>query len=209
MKPARRRGTLCGAVPDLLSQKRHQDARCAGRRLASDDTSCDPAISAYAIQSCALYHRVRRCASTARTARREASPFAECDHANARGAPMAHELQHDRVSERKGMLSMTRSKRQYGSGCLLTRGRGWAIRWRVTEITRQEVQAYVAHLVNNGYAPRTTDHIHDVLSAVLRTAVKWGHLQENPARAVDLGALINVRPKWALTIAACNRTTSS
>ena len=144
-----------------------------------------------------------------RTARREASPFAECDHANARGAPMAHELQHDRVSERKGMLSMTRSKRQYGSGCLLTRGRGWAIRWRVTEITRQEVQAYVAHLVNNGYAPRTTDHIHDVLSAVLRTAVKWGHLQENPARAVDLGALINVRPKWALTIAACNRTTSS
>ena len=47
----------------------------------------------------------------------------------------------------------------------------------MTEITRQEVQAYVAHLVNNGYAPRTTDHIHDVLSAVLRTAVKWGHLR--------------------------------
>ena len=156
---------------------------------------------------------------------------------------------------------MTRSKRQYGSGCLLKRGRGWAIRWRemeiapdgtrrraqryetlgevtrkqasdtlaqrmanangsqptrsqvvfrtlaaewqahvlpmykhstqknhrhilekhllprfgdkaMSEITRQEVQAYVAHLVKNGYAPRTTDHIHDVLSAVLRTAVK-------------------------------------
>jgi integrase len=185
---------------------------------------------------------------------------------------------------------MTRSKRQYGSGCLLKRGRGWAIRWRemeiapdgtrrrvqryealgevtrrqasdalaqrmaagnvskptrsrvafrtlaaewqahvlpmykhstqknhrhilekhllprfgdnaIAEITRQEVQAYVAHLVSNGYAPRTTDHIHDVLSAVLRTAVKWGHLQDNPARDVDLPALINVRPKWALTIA--------
>lgn len=185
---------------------------------------------------------------------------------------------------------MTRSKRQYGSGCLFKRGKGWAIRWRemeiapdgtrrkvqryealsevtrkqasdtlaqrmaasgdghtsmrsrvvfrtlaaewqahvlpmykhstqknhrhilekhllprfgdkaMTEITRQEVQAYVAHLVNNGYAPRTTDHIHDVLSAVLRTAVKWGHLQDNPARDVDLPALVNVRPKWALTI---------
>ena len=71
----------------------------------------------------------------------------------------------------------------------------------MTEITRQEVQAYVAHLVSNGYAPRTTDHIHDVLSAVLRTAVKWGHLQDNPAREVDLPAQVNVRPKWALTIA--------
>jgi integrase len=70
----------------------------------------------------------------------------------------------------------------------------------IADVTRQEVQAYVAHLVSNGYAPRTTDHIHDVLSAVLRTAVKWGHLRENPARDVDLPALINVRPKWALTI---------
>jgi integrase len=187
---------------------------------------------------------------------------------------------------------MARQKRrQYGSGCLLKRGRGWAIRWRemeiapdgtrrkvlryealgevtrkeasnmlanraagvangnkptrsrvtfrtlaaewqahvlpmykhstqrnhrhilekhllprfgdmaMTDITRQEVQAYVAHLVSSGYAPKTTDHMHDVLSAVLRTAVKWGHLPENPAREVDLPTLINVIPKWALTIA--------
>jgi integrase len=38
-----------------------------------------------------------------------------------------------------------------------------------------------------------------VLSAVLRTAVKWGHLQDNPARGVDLPKLRTVRPKWALT----------
>jgi integrase len=182
-------------------------------------------------------------------------------------------------------------RRQYGSGCLLKRGRGWAIRWReleiapdgtrqkvqryealgevtrkqasdtlaqrmaaggngnkptrsrvlfralaaewqahvlpmykhstqknhrhtlekhllprfgdkaMTEITRQEIQAYVAHLVSSGYAPKTTDHIHDVLSAILRTAVKWGHLSDNPAHGVDLPTLINVRPRWALTIA--------
>jgi integrase len=184
---------------------------------------------------------------------------------------------------------MARSKRQYGSGCLLRRGKGWAIRWREIEIapdgtrrkvlryealgevtrkqasetlnqrvtaagnrktptrshvtfrtlagewdatvlpmykhstqkhrrfmlkkhllpqfgdmpisgvTRQEIQAYVAHLTQAGYAPKSIDHIHDVLSAVLRTAVKWGHLQENPARGVDMPTLRCVRPKWALT----------
>jgi integrase len=69
----------------------------------------------------------------------------------------------------------------------------------VCEITRQEIQAYVAHLTQVGYAPKSIDHVHDVLSAVLRTAVKWGHLQENPARDVDLPKLKTVRPKWALT----------
>jgi hypothetical protein len=59
----------------------------------------------------------------------------------------------------------------------------------------------MARLVSDGYAPRSVDHIHEVLSAVLRTAVKWGHLRDSPARDVDLPALINVRPKWVLTIA--------
>jgi integrase len=71
---------------------------------------------------------------------------------------------------------------------------------QIAEVTRQEVQAYVAYLTKAGYAPKTIDHIHDVLSAVLRTAVKWGHLQDNPARDVDMPPLKTVRPKWALTI---------
>jgi integrase len=71
--------------------------------------------------------------------------------------------------------------------------------WRLSQVTRQEIQAYVAHLAAAGYAPRTIDHIHDVLSAILRTAMKWGHLQDNPARGVDLPKLRTVRPKWALT----------
>jgi integrase len=183
---------------------------------------------------------------------------------------------------------MAQSKRQYGSGCLLKRGKGWAIRWRETEIapdgtrkrvlryealgeitrkqasetlnqritaagnkmptrsrvtfrtlasewegsvlpmykhstqkhrrfmlkkhllpqfgdmaisdvTRQDIQAYVAHLTHAGYAPKSIDHIHDVLSAILRTAVKWGHLQQNPALGVDLPRLKCVRPKWVLS----------
>ena len=55
-------------------------------------------------------------------------------------------------------------------------------------------------LTQSGYAPKSVDHIHDVLSAVLRTAVKWGHLQDNPAMGVDLPTIRTVRPKWVLTI---------
>jgi integrase len=186
---------------------------------------------------------------------------------------------------------MARTKRQYGSGCLLKRGKGWSIRWReleiapdgtrrkvlryealgkvsrkqatdtlqqrmsaagsntptirsrvtfrtlagewdssvlpmykhstqkhrrfmlkkhllpqfgdraICDVTRKEIQAYVAHLTQAGYAPKSVDHIHDVLSAILRTAVKWGHLQENPALGIDMPTLRCVRPKWALTTA--------
>jgi len=184
---------------------------------------------------------------------------------------------------------MARTKRQYGSGCLLKRRKGWVIRWRefeiapdgskkkalryerlgemsrkeaaaqlaqklavggapttmrsrvtfravatdwlghvvpmykhstqknhrhilakhlvphfgdkpMCEVTRQAIQQYVTHLMQCDYASKTVDHIHDVLSAVLRTAVKWGHLQENPARGVDLPRLRTVRPKWVLTL---------
>jgi len=165
---------------------------------------------------------------------------------------------------------MARRKRQYGSGCLLEKGRGWVIRWRETEmapdgtrqrvlryqtldpmsrraasrilaqkiaetcgegkpvrsrvtfrtltadwqatvlpmykpstqknhrhivqkhllarfgdhavadITRQDVQAYVAHLTQTGYAPKTIDHIHDVLSGILRTASTGGSCRTIP-----------------------------
>ena len=52
----------------------------------------------------------------------------------------------------------------------------------MSAITRQEVQAYVAHLTQAGYAPKTVDHIHDVdttlnvytqvLEGSVRTAVE-------------------------------------
>lgn len=203
-------------------------------------------------------------------------------------ATISARLNHEEPTGGKGVSPMARTKRQYGSGCLLKRGRGWAIRWReleitpdgtrkkilryerlgeisakeardrlaqklatagrnsptrsrvtfrtlahewqgtvlpmykhstqkhrrfmlkkhllprfgdrpLFEITRQDIQAYVAHLSAVGYAPKSIDHIHDVLSAVLRTAVKWGHLQENPARGVDMPKLRTVRSKWVLT----------
>ena len=43
-------------------------------------------------------------------------------------------LNHEEPTRGKGVSRMARTKRQYGSGCLLKRGRGWAIRWRELEI---------------------------------------------------------------------------
>jgi hypothetical protein len=37
----------------------------------------------------------------------------------------------------------------------------------------------VAHLTQVGYAPKPVDHVHDVLSAILRTAVKWASPRES------------------------------
>lgn len=71
--------------------------------------------------------------------------------------------------------------------------------WPLSEITKQEIQRYVAHLTQSGYAPKSIDHVHDVLSAVLRSAVEWGHFSENPAQGIRLPKLRTVRPKWALT----------
>jgi integrase len=70
----------------------------------------------------------------------------------------------------------------------------------VCEVTTPVIEGYVTHLIQAGYAPKSIDHIHDVLSALLRSGVKWGHLQVNPAAGVELPRLKTVRPKWALTV---------
>jgi integrase len=67
------------------------------------------------------------------------------------------------------------------------------------DVTTPAIQTYVTHLVKAGYAPKSIDHIHDVLSAVLRSAMRWGHLQANPAQGVEMPRLKTIKPKWALT----------
>ena len=67
-------------------------------------------------------------------------------------------------------------------------------------MSRASRLAYVAQLTQAGYAPRSIDHMLDVLSAVLRTAVRWGHMCDNPTRGVDRPTVKTVRPRWALTI---------
>jgi integrase len=70
----------------------------------------------------------------------------------------------------------------------------------VCDVTTQAIQVYVTYLIEAGYAPKSIDHIHDVLSAMLRSGVKWGHLQINPAQGVEMPRLKTVRPKWAFTV---------
>jgi integrase len=68
------------------------------------------------------------------------------------------------------------------------------------DVSTPAIQTYVTHLISAGYAPKSIDHIHDVLSAILRSAVKWGHLHVNPAHGVEMPRLKTVRPKWAFTV---------
>ena len=69
----------------------------------------------------------------------------------------------------------------------------------LTKLTRQRVQGFIAELKGFGYAPHSIHHYHEVLSAVLRTAVSWHHLSENPAHGVSLPKLEPKRPKTVLT----------
>ena len=50
----------------------------------------------------------------------------------------------------------------------------------ICEVTRQDIQAYVAELCRKNYAPKTIDHIHDVLSAIMRTAMKVQSTRQRP-----------------------------
>jgi integrase len=74
----------------------------------------------------------------------------------------------------------------------------------VSEITTMEIQSWVTELRERGYAPNSIDHFHEVLNAVMRTAVQWYSLDKNPAHGVQIGKIKPVRKKWALTVAQAN-----
>src|SRR4249919_3514158 len=60
-------------------------------------------------------------------------------------ATIGPRLNHEEPTRGKGVSRMARTKRQYGSGCLLKRGRGWAIRWRELEIALDGTTKKVLH----------------------------------------------------------------
>src|SRR5215471_19320996 len=61
-------------------------------------------------------------------------------------AKIGSRLNREEPTRGKGVSRMAQRKRQYGSGCLLSKGKGWAIRWRALEIasdgTTQRVLRY-------------------------------------------------------------------
>src|SRR5262245_30623335 len=57
---------------------------------------------------------------------------------------------------------------------------------RLCDVSTDRIQAYVTQLRQRNYSPHSIDHYHEVLSAVLRSAVRWRRLELNPADGVIL-----------------------
>jgi len=74
----------------------------------------------------------------------------------------------------------------------------------VREITTMEIQSWITDLREKKYAPNSIDHFHEVMNAVMRTAVTWYGIAKNPARGVQIGRIKPVRKKWALTTVQAN-----
>src|SRR3989442_15750532 len=72
-------------------------------------------------------------------------------------------------------------------------------------VTTQEIQSWVSDLFRKDYAPHTIAHFHEVLSAVLKTAVTWGKIPKNPAQGVVLPKLTLKRGKRDLSPPAARR----
>jgi integrase len=72
--------------------------------------------------------------------------------------------------------------------------------FRINEITKEQVQQFVAELQRRNYAPHSVHHYHTVLSAVLTKAVEWGFLNINPAHGVELPRIVPKNEQAILTI---------
>src|SRR5688500_13048059 len=86
---------------------------------------------------------------------------------------------------------MARRKRQYGSGCLLAKGKGWGIRWREIEIApdgkRKRVLRYET------LAPMSRREAADILAQKLAAAGRKGPVRSR----VTFRTLVN---EWQATV---------
>jgi integrase len=62
----------------------------------------------------------------------------------------------------------------------------WLGKTRLVDLRRGEIQQWLSGLSQAGLARQTVKNIWSVLSSVLRTAVDWGYLKENPAQGIRL-----------------------
>jgi len=64
----------------------------------------------------------------------------------------------------------------------------WLGETRLKDLRKGEIQAWLSALSESGLARQTVKNIWSALSSVLRTAVDWGYIKENPAHGVRLPA---------------------
>jgi integrase len=71
---------------------------------------------------------------------------------------------------------------------------------RLCDITRAEIQQYVIEKLKHGYAWETANHLRNLLSKVLGTAVGWNYLSDNPVHGVKMPERTLKRPHQFLTL---------
>ena len=71
---------------------------------------------------------------------------------------------------------------------------------RLREISRADIQKFLLEKLKDGYAWETTDHFRGVLSRVLRTAVEWTYLSDNPVHGVKMPERSLKRPHRFLSL---------
>jgi integrase len=59
---------------------------------------------------------------------------------------------------------------------------------RLCEITRAEVQCFVAEKRKRGYSGSSIHGMRTALGKALQSAVEWGYLDQNPARGINIGS---------------------
>jgi integrase len=64
----------------------------------------------------------------------------------------------------------------------------WLGETRLKDLRKGDIQAWLSALSESGLARQTVKNIWSALSSVLRTAVDWGYINENPAHGVRLRA---------------------
>jgi integrase len=70
---------------------------------------------------------------------------------------------------------------------------------RLRDISRVEIQQYLLEKLKQGFAWETTNHMRNLLSKVLGTAVSWDYLTTNPVRGVKMPERSLKRPHKFLT----------
>ncbi len=64
----------------------------------------------------------------------------------------------------------------------------WLGETRLRDLRKGDIQAWLSALSENGLSRQTVKNIWSALSSVLRTAVDWGYIKENPAHGVRFPA---------------------
>jgi integrase len=69
---------------------------------------------------------------------------------------------------------------------------------RMMEISRAQVQAFIAAKQRQGYAPKTLAHIRSFLGKLFNVAIDWGWIQTNPASKISLPKMARRREQRVL-----------